>query len=469
MNDYLSYFNINWNKYLHLFNIYENVQVIFLITKDEADNCLKIGNINNYDIYDVTYSKIKKLENIGPFIIRKIHSLDFNKEEDYSIEKSIVAFFEKNKYFKWIAVCEKDLSTLPNIFTYLIKEDPNCVFLIPYRNRKENLDCTVIGLNKYIKEKNIQADIFVIEQNEYGNWNKGCTVNIGFLLLKSHYDFFIFNDADTIPDSNVNFNFARNNEVIHIYGYDYCLGGIFSCHKNTFVKINGYGNNFFNWGREDRELEDRCKRNGVVINRVNQIKINQKGIQQLKHINDFNYWNLNKDENKFIVSRELYYLNQIEHFKEKEDGLNKLEMNNNFNILDNRDYHIFINLKKWTDGKIEILSDKLILKLEIKPELDTGIINVNNIKFPINPIEECPKILIKIYKINDSLVANLKYNYLFDKNIKLDVTKIEEIKIKYQNIDLINENICTSFEKEKIKFSSKEIYNKNYYSSIVSF
>ena len=58
MNDYLSYFNINWNKYLHLFNIYENVQVIFLITKDEADNCLKIGNINNYDIYDVTYSKI---------------------------------------------------------------------------------------------------------------------------------------------------------------------------------------------------------------------------------------------------------------------------------------------------------------------------------------------------------------------------------------------------------------------------
>ena len=94
MNDYLSYFNINWNKYLHLFNIYENVQVIFLITKDEANNCLKIANINNYDIYDVTYSKIKKLENIGPFILRKSHSLDFNKEEDYSIEKSIIAFFD---------------------------------------------------------------------------------------------------------------------------------------------------------------------------------------------------------------------------------------------------------------------------------------------------------------------------------------------------------------------------------------
>ena len=76
----------------------------------------------------------------------------------------------------------------------------------------ENLQKTVIGLKKYIKSKNLDADIIVVQQNKFGNWNKGCTCNVGFNILKDHYDYFVFNDADTYPEENTPFVFPKEND-----------------------------------------------------------------------------------------------------------------------------------------------------------------------------------------------------------------------------------------------------------------
>ena len=43
MTDYLTYYNINWNKHIQLFDKYSYIQTIFLINPDEINNCLKIG------------------------------------------------------------------------------------------------------------------------------------------------------------------------------------------------------------------------------------------------------------------------------------------------------------------------------------------------------------------------------------------------------------------------------------------
>ena len=98
MNNYLTYFNIDWKKYLHIFDLYEDVQIICLIPSDEANNCFYLGNINITSVYDITNNKINKLQNIGPYIIRKNHILNFNKNEEYNIEKAIIRFHQKNKY-----------------------------------------------------------------------------------------------------------------------------------------------------------------------------------------------------------------------------------------------------------------------------------------------------------------------------------------------------------------------------------
>jgi len=489
MNEFLTYYNINWKKHLHLFNIYDNVQGIFIIPPNETNNCLNIGNLK---MYDITFSKIKKLDKLGPFITIKKYTKNFNT----NIEEGMVNFFEDHKYYKWIGIVDdsidKDLY-IENTFKKYIKTQINIAYIIPFRNREETLTGTVNGLKKYIEYQNLEADIWVIEQNKFGNWNKGMTCNCGFDILKSYYQYFIFNDADTYPElptsenDKINFIYPSNNQINHIYGYEYCLGGVFSCDKNTFIKINGFNNNFFNWGREDRDLEDRCQENGITINRNNLIKLTNKQMNQLKHDNKYNYWNFKENENdiNFFKSRELYYFNQIEHSKKNyNNGLSNLK---NMNIGD-RKIILIINLKKWTKGIISVLgekSDNIISVLGEKsdkvfeiitlPNSDTGLLRVNydntSLEMPINPEEKYPKIQIEITneKYNNCCI---KYNYLFDKKFTIINTK-DNYRINYNNIELDFDNIYTPFDSENdngyIKYSYYPTYTKNYYFIKINF
>ena len=102
MNEFLTYYNINWKKHLHLFNIYDNVQGIFIIPPNETNNCLNIGNLK---MYDITFSKIKKLDKIGPFITIKKYTKNFNT----NIEEGMVNFFEDHKYYKWIGIVDDSI------------------------------------------------------------------------------------------------------------------------------------------------------------------------------------------------------------------------------------------------------------------------------------------------------------------------------------------------------------------------
>lgn len=446
MENFLTCENINWNNNLNLFNIIKNIQVIFIIPKNETNNCLKIGTFNNNPIYDITFSKIKKLKKIGPYITKKIMIND-----DNNIEYSIIEYFKQNKFYKWIGITDESIINFKdNIFKYLLNDTKNIVFLIPHRNREETLNKTIEHINDYIINKNIEADIWIIQQNDYGNWNKGTTLNIGYLYLKQFYKYFIFNDGDTYFDINYDLLYPEEDEIIHYYGYDYCLGGIFACQTDVFSKINGYNNNFFNWGREDRMLEDRCLKKNISINRNYKININQNGIKQLEHENELNYWNNNNFKN-----RDLYYLNQIEHFKES--LLNGLSNLKNGEINNNRKIYIFINLIKWTQGEIKISIGEIIFYLKIYPNDDTGKLKVifNNIitELPINPDEKYPKLIININK-DKNINITIKYNYLFNHKFEInsDNNINVNINIKYTNIELDFDNIYTTFNKKKINY-----------------
>ena len=491
--NYLTYYNINWEKYLHVFNAYDNIQGIFLIHSSDIKNCLQLGNINDkciLQLYDITSYKINLLNKLGPCIIKKKYTTDFND----NIEKTLIDYFKKNRYLKWIGIIDTIIEDNlysdnymkpymepyldPYLDPYMDKSTLNIAYLIPFRDRYQHLEKTISNLNKYIQYHNLDADIWVIEQNQFGNWNKGVTCNIGFDILKKFYQYFVFNDADTYPQLSTNFIYPNKNEINHIYGYEYCLGGIFSCDKNTFIKINGFNNNFFNWGREDRDLEDRCKKHNVTINRSNHIKLNSKNTQvnQLTHDNKYNYWNFKEKNNDFYKSRELYYFNQIEHFKNNyTSGLTNLIMSE-LTSLCNRKIILTINLKKWTIGTISIinvgknsiLNDKLF-DIETYPNIDTGILKIkyndNVLVMPINPEEKYPKIQIEI--TNDKNIC-IRYNYLFDKNFTINNLNSEIYTcVNYTNIEYIDtinfDNIYTPFNNELIKYNYYSIYKKNYY------
>jgi len=481
MNNYLTYYDIDWKKYLHIFESYDYIQGLFIISPNEINKCLHIGNINDtyfLPLYDITSKKINKLTNLGPFITKKIYT----EQLDDNIEKSMVNFYKNNKHFKWIGIVDKSISnelfSTNNFKNYIDNTFGNIAYIIPYRDRYDNLKKTVTNLQEYIKYQNLEADIWVIEQDRFGNWNKGTTCNCGFQILKDHYDYFTFNDADTYPNLSTKFYYPKENEINHIFGYEYCLGGVFSCNKKTFIKVNGFNNNFFNWGREDRDLEDRCKEKNVNINRNNLIKLHSDGMNQLDHENKFNYWNTEKNSNQYFSSRQLYYFNQIQHIKKEfNNGLKTLKTVSESSIKDNRNIIIFINLKKWTSGIITISSiNKEIFKINTLPELDTGLIKIkyNNeeIELPVNPKEKYPKIEITIYNDNNDIDVSIRYSYLFQQDFKItNIITNNNYKIDYKNIDLDFDNIYTPFnnQKDDIKYNYYPVYKKDYYLINVNF
>ena len=74
-------------------------------------------------------------------------------------------------------------------------------FIIPYRNRKEHLDEFIKRFTEMLKDKDIDAQFFVIHQINPREFNRGAMNNIGFLeICKIRPDgLFIFHDVDTYP------------------------------------------------------------------------------------------------------------------------------------------------------------------------------------------------------------------------------------------------------------------------------
>jgi N-terminal domain of galactosyltransferase len=106
------------------------------------------------------------------------------------------------------------------------------------------------------------------------------------LVLKEKYpdDYknitFIFNDVDTVPFHKM-FDYQTTMGVVkHYYGFEYALGGIVVVKGADFERINGYPN-FWGWGNEDKVLQTRCERHGIVIDRTQFYKIGSPEILQL--------------------------------------------------------------------------------------------------------------------------------------------------------------------------------------------
>lgn len=454
--------NINWKQYLgELSNskspLYQlnknNIQFIFLINQKT--------NLHLYsNIYEISGSKIKYLDFIGPFICKKKII-----QSNSNIWENLTDYYHSNPHSKWWGIYINQQIELYNVkLLKNIISKPNFAIIIPYRNRINNLQNCLPKLEKYYQSQKIDFDIWIIQQNNWGNWNKGTTFNIGFLELKDSYDYFILNDLDTIPTNNLPFyqNFNHkfktilNNQVLHLIGYHFCLGGMFIFNKYIFEKINGFCNMFNNWGREDRELQNRLLKNNIIINN----DYLNSDFSAEEHNTDFNYWT--QKNNKKLKARYYYYLNQIAEYKSQiyRNDLRNLKKGN---IYFNKKIIYRFVFDKYSNGFLKI---NLNIYFEFDISNNLCIFNKQNI-FPINSLQNNPivnleiiptslsycKLIVTIDQI--SHIVNLNNPFNIDWNYQTDLSLIYAI-------------FYTPFNTKEINYSS-EIKTYPYYQINVSF
>jgi glycosyltransferase involved in cell wall biosynthesis len=144
--------------------------------------------------------------------------------------------------------------------------------VVPFRNRQEHLKKFVPHLKKFLESKNIDANIFIIEQNDTKPFNRGKLLNIGFTESKEEHNYFCFHDIDLLPvndDCDYSYFDGVCKLSYYVSQFNFMprpsseLGGVTMFSKESYIRVNGYSNDYWGWGVEDNDLGERCKRKDI--------------------------------------------------------------------------------------------------------------------------------------------------------------------------------------------------------------
>lgn len=160
--------------------------------------------------------------------------------------------------------------------------------IVPYRDRYEHLKKFKFEIVKYLKSKDIDFEIIIVEQDDGRLFNRGMLLNIGFKEAKElRCDYVVFHDVDMLPiyvdysypqtplQIATNFVKEKNDKVRTIF--DEYFGGVTMFSIKDFEKIDGYSNKYWGWGYEDNDLLLRCKENYLDLETIQYKNYNSKG------------------------------------------------------------------------------------------------------------------------------------------------------------------------------------------------
>ena len=148
--------------------------------------------------------------------------------------------------------------------------------IVPYRDRFLQLIEFKQGIIKYLKTKDINYELIVVEQDDANVFNRGKLLNIGFIIAKKlGCNYVVFHDMDMIPVdvdysySDIPLHLSTNfiPKTINRIVFDEYFGGVTLFPVEVFEKINGYSNQYWGWGYEDNDLLYRCKINRIDLDK----------------------------------------------------------------------------------------------------------------------------------------------------------------------------------------------------------
>ena len=147
------------------------------------------------------------------------------------------------------------------------------IILIPYRNRPKQLELFINECAPIIIENLPNSKIIIIEQEEGKDFNRGFLLNCGFKEYENKCKCFLTHDIDIFPkEKAIKEIYKREiqlNQILAISSPNSSLGGVIKVCENTIFGINGFPNNYYGWGAEDKALQNRAELRKCEIIRYN--------------------------------------------------------------------------------------------------------------------------------------------------------------------------------------------------------
>lgn len=158
------------------------------------------------------------------------------------------------------------------------KADQNLAVIIPYRDRKEQLEILTNSLHAFLQKQKLRYTIYVVELALPTRYNKGILLNIGFNVSQtmSKHDCYVFHDVDLIPMNEKNLYRctatpkhlgSANSKYSYKLPYPDYVGGVVMIQSSQFKLINGFSNAYFGWGGEDDDYGKRLLKKGLRYDR----------------------------------------------------------------------------------------------------------------------------------------------------------------------------------------------------------
>ena len=130
--------------------------------------------------------------------------------------------------------------------------------IVPYRNTRTYLEKFAPYITEYLNNRNINFKLYVIEQDNLQEFNKGILLNIGFLIAQHNHNYFVFHNVDMLPH-DIDYSCDASPKYFE---------GVTLFTKEEFVKINGFSNKYWGVENEDLNLLLRCKIANLDIQRT---------------------------------------------------------------------------------------------------------------------------------------------------------------------------------------------------------
>lgn len=250
---------------------------------------------------------------------------DFNRESvvEYTLMDVVERYYKNSKLtIREVIVDKKELTKSEiKLISVLCQEHTQVIgmnidntnsseifeaqILIPYRAkgpnifRKSQLHKFLQHMNDYLSKVHPKLiyKLIIIEQNNDHMFNRGRLLNIGFLERENEVGYrikyYIHHNCDLFPnveqEPKLDYSFTPMNEVRDIFGYSGGIGGIAVFNRLTFSQIQGFPNDYFNWGAEDTTLHKRCERNSIDIKRP----LYNIGVHEESHSRDSSHNDIN--------------------------------------------------------------------------------------------------------------------------------------------------------------------------------
>mmetsp|Transcript_12724 Transcript_12724/g.22886 ORF Transcript_12724/g.22886 Transcript_12724/m.22886 type:complete len:366 (-) Transcript_12724:500-1597(-) len=144
--------------------------------------------------------------------------------------------------------------------------------IIPYRNRWNQMLVLNLLLGKFLRNQGIQYRMFAINQTDSFRFNRGALMNVGVhIAMKFGCDYVALQDVDLIPaHHSLSYDYPKQEGVYHVSPNDLYLqysrapdffGGISVMRVSSYLKMDGFSNLFWGWGKEDEEFLRRLNSN----------------------------------------------------------------------------------------------------------------------------------------------------------------------------------------------------------------